>query len=245
MIHVAGTNGKGSTIAFMRSILEAGRPGRPRLHVAAPRALPRADPHRRDRRRPFRGRGPAGRRLRALRVRERRRADHDVRDHHGGAAFLLFSESPADVLLLEVGLGGRLDATNVIDRPACAVVTPIGRDHAEYLGDTVESVATEKAGIFKRGCPAVIAAQDYAEADAVLCRRAEAVGAGSDPGRQPGFLRARGARPPRLSGRDRPVRPAAAPARRPPPAGQCRNGDHRAPRRRVRRHRNRGPGDGD
>jgi dihydrofolate synthase/folylpolyglutamate synthase len=94
------------------------------------------------------------------------------------AALLLFSEYPADVLLLEVGLGGRVDATNVIDEPACAVVTPIGRDHAEYLGDTVELVATEKAGIFKRGCPAVIAAQDYAEADSVLVRRAEEVGAG-------------------------------------------------------------------
>jgi dihydrofolate synthase/folylpolyglutamate synthase len=93
------------------------------------------------------------------------------------AAFLLFSESPADVLLLEVGLGGRVDATNVIDRVACAVVTPIGRDHAEYLGDTVEAVATEKAGIFKAGCPAVIAAQDYAEADSVLCRIADSIGA--------------------------------------------------------------------
>ncbi len=57
------------------------------------------------------------------------------------------------------------------------MVTPIGRDHAEYLGDTVEAVATEKAGIFKKGCPAIIAAQDYAEADAVLCRLAEAAGA--------------------------------------------------------------------
>ena len=78
------------------------------------------------------------------------------------AAFVLFAETPADVLLLEVGLGGRLDATNVIDAPAAAVVTAIGRDHADYLGDTVEAVATEKAGIFKRGCPAVIAPQDYA-----------------------------------------------------------------------------------
>ena len=76
------------------------------------------------------------------------------------AAFLLFARNPADVLLLEVGLGGRLDATNVID-PAAAVITSIGYDHAEYLGDTLESIAREKAGIFKRGCPAVIAPQDY------------------------------------------------------------------------------------
>ena len=93
------------------------------------------------------------------------------------AAFLLFAETPADALLLEVGLGGRADATNVIDAPAAAVVTAIGQDHADYLGNTVEKVATEKAGIFKRGCPAVIAPQDYAEADAVLCARAEAVSA--------------------------------------------------------------------
>src|ERR1700712_5687102 len=85
---------------------------------------------------------------------------------------------------LSLGRGGvaapsfRVNPTTPITGPAWAVVTPIGRDHAEYLGNTVESVATEKAGIFKPGCPAVIAAQNYAEADAVLCRRAEAVGAG-------------------------------------------------------------------
>src|SRR6185436_15442707 len=67
------------------------------------------------------------------------------------AAFLLFADTPADVLLLEVGLGGRLDATNVIDRPAAAVVTSIGYDHAEYLGETLEKIAAEKAGIFKQG----------------------------------------------------------------------------------------------
>jgi dihydrofolate synthase/folylpolyglutamate synthase len=93
------------------------------------------------------------------------------------AALLIFSEAPADVLLLEVGLGGRVDATNVIARPAAAVVTPIGRDHAEFLGTEIRSVATEKAGIFKRGRPAVIAPQDFSEAEAVLCERAAAVGA--------------------------------------------------------------------
>jgi dihydrofolate synthase/folylpolyglutamate synthase len=93
------------------------------------------------------------------------------------AALVLFAETPADVLLLEVGLGGRFDATNVIEHPAAAVVTSIGRDHAEYLGDTIGKIAFEKAGIFKRDCPAVIAPQDYVEADRVLRDEAERIGA--------------------------------------------------------------------
>jgi dihydrofolate synthase/folylpolyglutamate synthase len=93
------------------------------------------------------------------------------------AAFLIFAETPADILLLEVGLGGRFDATNVIGSVVAAVVTPIGHDHAEYLGTTLRAIAGEKAGIFKRGCPAVIAPQDYAAADSVLRERAETIGA--------------------------------------------------------------------
>jgi len=176
VIHVAGTNGKGSTIAFMRAILEAGGLA---AHVYTSPHLVRF--HER-----IRLGGIGGGQY----VAEDRLADAFARCEAANrgdpitvfeittaAALLLFSESPADVLLLEVGLGGRVDATNVIETPACAVVTPIGRDHAEFLGDTVEAVAFEKAGIFKRGCPAVIAPQDYAEADAVLCRHAERVGA--------------------------------------------------------------------
>ena len=72
---------------------------------------------------------------------------------------------------------GRFDATNVIDSPAAAVVTPIGHDHAEYLGTTLQAIAGEKAGIFKRGCPAVIAPQDYIEADQTLLAEAERIGA--------------------------------------------------------------------
>jgi dihydrofolate synthase / folylpolyglutamate synthase len=75
------------------------------------------------------------------------------------AAFLLFSETPADYLLLEVGLGGRYDATNVIDRPAASVITPVSMDHPEFLGATIDKIAYEKAGILKAGAPAVIAAQ--------------------------------------------------------------------------------------
>ena len=176
VIHVAGTNGKGSTIAFMRAILEAGGLA---AHVYTSPHLVRF--HER-----IRLGGIGGGHY----VAEDRLADAFARCEAANkgdpitvfeittaAALLLFSECPADVLLLEVGLGGRVDATNVIDHPACAVVTPIGRDHAEYLGDTVEAVATEKAGIFKAGCPAVIAAQDYVEADSVLCRLADAIGA--------------------------------------------------------------------
>ncbi|TNC14981.1 bifunctional folylpolyglutamate synthase/dihydrofolate synthase [Methylobacterium terricola] len=176
VIHVAGTNGKGSTIATMRAILEAGGLS---AHVYTSPHLVRF--HERIRI----GAVGGGRFVPEERLAEafarceavNAGAPITVFEITTAAALLLFSEAPADVLLLEVGLGGRVDATNVIDRPACAVVTPIGRDHAEYLGDTVEAVAGEKAGIFKRGCPAVIAPQDYAQADAVLCARAEAVGA--------------------------------------------------------------------
>ncbi|MCE4222877.1 bifunctional folylpolyglutamate synthase/dihydrofolate synthase [Methylobacterium sp. C25] len=176
VIHVAGTNGKGSTIAFMRAILEAGGLA---AHVYTSPHLVRF--HERIR---IGGIGggtfvPEERLAEAFARCEAVNAGDPITvfEITTAAALLLFSEAPADVLLLEVGLGGRVDATNVIAQPACAVVTPIGRDHAEYLGDTLESVATEKAGIFKRGCPAVIAAQDYAEADSVLCRQAERVGA--------------------------------------------------------------------
>src|SRR6185503_21245303 len=80
------------------------------------------------------------------------------------AAFVLFARNPADYLLLEVGLGGRLDATNVIDRPIASVVTPVSMDHVEFLGDTIEKIAAEKAGIFRAGVPAVIAPQTEAVA---------------------------------------------------------------------------------
>ena len=85
--------------------------------------------------------------------------------------FFLFAQHPADVLLLEVGLGGRLDATNVVDRPLAAVITPVSFDHAEYLGDTIAQIAAEKAGILKSGVPAIVAAQPR-EALAAIERQA-------------------------------------------------------------------------
>jgi dihydrofolate synthase / folylpolyglutamate synthase len=72
---------------------------------------------------------------------------------------VLFARHPADVLLLEVGLGGRLDATNVIEQPLASVITPVSFDHAEFLGESIGKIAAEKAGILKRGAPAVIAPQ--------------------------------------------------------------------------------------
>ena len=89
---------------------------------------------------------------------------------------LLFARHPADVLLLEVGLGGRLDATNVIDNPLATIITRISIDHTDFLGDSLEKIAVEKAGILKRGVPAVVAAQAR-EALAVIERQAAKLGA--------------------------------------------------------------------
>ena len=92
------------------------------------------------------------------------------------AALLAFSEKNADYTLLEVGLGGRLDATNVIDQPKITVITPISIDHQQYLGDTLAEIASEKAGILKRNCFAIIGPQEE-EALAVIEARAYEVGA--------------------------------------------------------------------
>jgi dihydrofolate synthase/folylpolyglutamate synthase len=78
------------------------------------------------------------------------------------AAFLAFSRTPADFTLLEVGLGGRLDATNVVDRPALTIITPVSLDHQQYLGETLPEIAGEKAGIIKRGVPVIVGPQDEA-----------------------------------------------------------------------------------
>ncbi len=175
VIHVAGTNGKGSTIAFMRAILEAAGL---RVHVYTSPHLVRF--HERIRI----GSGSGSRfvdeekLVDALMRCERANAGDPTTffEMTTAAGLLLFSEHEADVVLLEVGLGGRFDATNVIAHPACAVVTPVSLDHAEYLGDTVTKIAGEKAGIFKRSAPAVIAPQEP-EPAAVLESVAERVGA--------------------------------------------------------------------
>jgi dihydrofolate synthase / folylpolyglutamate synthase len=92
------------------------------------------------------------------------------------AAFLLFSETPADVVLLETGMGGRDDSTNLIERPALTIITPIGLDHQDALGFTLDEIAEHKAGILKRNAPAFIARQTT-EAMAVIEAHAAHVGA--------------------------------------------------------------------
>ncbi|MBV9635911.1 MAG: bifunctional folylpolyglutamate synthase/dihydrofolate synthase [Methylobacteriaceae bacterium] len=174
-IHVAGTNGKGSTIAFMRAILEAA--GR-RVHVYTSPYLVRF--HER-----IRLAAASGGRLVdderlavAFDACERANNGHPISifEITTAAAFKLFSETPADYLLLEVGLGGRYDATNVIERPLATAVTPISMDHIEFLGDTLEKIAFEKAGIFKAGVPAIVGPQPRAALE-TLEREGRRVGA--------------------------------------------------------------------
>jgi dihydrofolate synthase/folylpolyglutamate synthase len=175
VIHVAGTNGKGSTIAFMRAMLEAAGKS---VHVYT-------SPHLID----FNERIRVGRHRSGVLVSDTalQAALERCEEANAGepitffeittaAAFLLFAERPADVLLLEVGLGGRVDATNVVARPALTIVTPVSIDHPEFLGDTIEKIAVEKAGIFKRGVPAILAEQDE-NALAVLEGQAGRLGA--------------------------------------------------------------------
>ena len=157
-IHVAGTNGKGSTVAFMRAALEAAGN---KVHVYTSPNLVRLNER-------FRlGREGGGRLVcdaelgDALTECEVKNggAPITVFEMETAAAFLLFSRHPADVVLLEVGLGGRLDATNVIERPLATVFTRVSLDHREFLGDTLTNIAAEKAGILKPNVPAIIAAQ--------------------------------------------------------------------------------------
>jgi dihydrofolate synthase / folylpolyglutamate synthase len=171
VVHVAGTNGKGSTIATMRACLEAG--GR-RVHVFSKPHLVRF--HERIR---LAGRLIEEDALLAV-LEECERANGGAPITYfeitTAAAFLAFARTPADIVLLETGLGGRLDATNVIRRPAVTAITPISLDHQALLGDTIPAIAGEKAGILKAGTPAVIGPQPP-EAAAVFDTRAAAVGA--------------------------------------------------------------------
>jgi dihydrofolate synthase/folylpolyglutamate synthase len=171
VIHVAGTNGKGSTVATLRACLEAGGY---RVHVYS-------KPH-------------------LVRFHERIRLNghlieedalitllEECEGANGGtpityfeittaAALLAFARVPADIVLLETGLGGRLDATNVVRHPAVTAITPISLDHQAFLGDTVAAIAGEKAGILKSGAPAVIGPQPE-EAEAVIEARSNQIGA--------------------------------------------------------------------
>lgn len=175
VVHIAGTNGKGSTTAFLKAMLEAA--GK-RVHVYTSPHLVRFNER-------IALAGPNGAQpideaaLTALLARvEAVNAGQPITffEITTAAAFLAFAEAPADFLLLEVGLGGRLDTTNVVAKPALTVITPISMDHADKLGDTVEKIAAEKAGIMKRGAACVVARQTP-EVDEVLDAEARKRGA--------------------------------------------------------------------
>jgi len=175
VIHVAGTNGKGSTVAFLKGILEA----------AGYRVHAFISPHLRRFHERIMLAGPGG----ARPIAEERLAGvlaHAETANAGApitffeittaAAFLAFAENPADLVLLETGLGGRLDATNVVPHPLLSVLTPISLDHCSFLGDTIEEIAGEKAGIVKPGRPVIVSRQTEA-ALGVIGRRARKLNA--------------------------------------------------------------------
>ena len=154
MLHVAGTNGKGSTIAFLRAALEA--TGH-RVHVFTSPHLVRFNERIR-----IAGKLIGDEQLSALLT--------EVLDASAGiepsffevatiVAFLAFARTPADACLLEVGLGGRLDATNVVERPLVTAIASLGLDHQQFLGPDIASIAREKAGIAKAGVPLLSLAQ--------------------------------------------------------------------------------------
>lgn len=171
VVHVAGTNGKGSTLAYLRAIAEA----------AGLRAHVYTSPH-------------LVRFAERIRVAGRIIEEQALFDilcecetkNAGGpitffeittaAAFLAFARHPADLCLLETGLGGRYDATNVVARPALTLLTPISLDHQAFLGDHIAAIAGEKAGILKAGVPCLASRQEP-EALAVIAAEAEALGA--------------------------------------------------------------------
>jgi dihydrofolate synthase / folylpolyglutamate synthase len=170
VVHVAGTNGKGSAIAYMRAALIA----------AGYRVHAYTSPHlvRFHERVELDGKIISEADLSAL-------LDECERVNGGepityfevttAAAILAFSRVPADILLLETGLGGRLDATNVVDQPLATVITPVSLDHQQFLGDTIDKIAGEKAGIIKSGVPVIIGPQKP-EVRQVMMERADALG---------------------------------------------------------------------
>ncbi len=165
VIHIAGTNGKGSTLAMIRAGMEG----------VGETCHAYTSPH-------------------LVRFHERIRLAGDLIDEdaliailddclaaNGDtpityfeittiAALMAYARTPADWTLLEVGLGGRLDATNVVEKPAMTVITPVDLDHQQFLGDTIEEIAGEKAGIIKRGVPCVVARQHEAALDVIEAR---------------------------------------------------------------------------
>ncbi|MFC2966932.1 bifunctional folylpolyglutamate synthase/dihydrofolate synthase [Acidimangrovimonas pyrenivorans] len=165
VIHLAGTNGKGSTQAMIRAGLEAA--GK-KVHAYTSPHLARF--HERIR--------LAGELISEPDL--ARLLDECERANDGApityfeittvAALLAFARTPADYTLLETGLGGRLDATNVVDRPALTIITPVSIDHQQFLGETLQEIAGEKAGILKRGVPCVVGPQEDAALEVIEAR---------------------------------------------------------------------------
>jgi dihydrofolate synthase/folylpolyglutamate synthase len=163
VFHVAGTNGKGSTCAFLRAMLEAAGY---RVHVYTSPHLVRF--HERIR--------VAGKLIEENELAEildeiARACTPGTISYFEAAtvvAFVAFARHPADFTILEVGLGGRLDATNVVTHPLAAIISRLSYDHREFLGDTLSKIAFEKAGIMKQGAPCFVAAQPDAESIVAL-----------------------------------------------------------------------------
>jgi len=167
VVHVAGTNGKGSTVALIRAIAEAAGL---RVHAYTSPHLVRFNERIR-----LAGSLISDEQLSEVLDRiEAASGEATVFESTTAAAFTAMSETPADLAIIEVGLGGSLDATNVIDRPLLSVITPVDLDHAEFLGDRIEGVAAEKVGILKAGARGVVARQSEAVM-AVIERRATEV----------------------------------------------------------------------
>lgn len=169
VVHVAGTNGKGSTVALLRAMAEAAGL---RVHAYTSPHLVRFNERVR-----LAGRLIEDDALNAVLDRvEAVGGEATVFESTTAAAFLAMSETLADLALIEVGLGGVLDATNVIERPLLSVITPVDLDHAEFLGTDLATIAGEKAGVLKSGAPGVVARQ-RPEAMAAIERAAAAVAA--------------------------------------------------------------------
>ena len=171
VVHVTGTNGKGSVIAIMRAALEAAGY---KVHVLTSPHLVRFNER-------IRLAGELigdGALTELLEEVEKKNGEKPITffEITTAAALLAFSRTPADIVLLESGLGGRLDATNVIKSPALTVITPVSMDHQQYLGDTLAAIAGEKAGILKPGVPCIVARQPP-EAAAVIEEKAAEIGA--------------------------------------------------------------------
>tara|TARA_Y100001960_G_C14710431_1_gene846694 strand:- start:35 stop:1339 length:1305 start_codon:yes stop_codon:yes gene_type:complete len=176
VVHVAGTNGKGSVIAFLESMLQASGY---RVHTYISPHL--VNYHERIRLAQLDGSTqPIGETalIETLEVCEAANGISPITffEITTAAAMRAFTQHPADILLLEVGLGGRLDATNVIEAPAMSIITPISVDHTQFLGDSLASIAGEKAGILKTAVPAVIGPQDKVAMTPIV-DRANTVGA--------------------------------------------------------------------